>query len=50
MNNHRYQYVYLPATRLIRKLSPPARWLLLLAKAALIVTLIGFELSRMQLV
>lgn len=50
MSNHRYQYLYLPATRLMQKLSPSAQWLLLLAKTALIVTLIGFELSRTQVV
>ena len=48
MNSHRYQYLYLPAMRFVRQLSPAKRALLIVAKITLIVVLLSFQIATIS--
>lgn len=45
MKTHRYQYLYLPVSRYINRLSPQSRLLLVAGKLILILLLIGFDIT-----
>ena len=46
MKLHRYQYLYLPLSRVLDRLSPQTRLLLVIGKLALIFLLIGFDIAH----
>ena len=48
MNSHRYQYFYTPVIRFVQQLSPRKQALLIAAKIALIVILIGFQIASIS--
>jgi hypothetical protein len=45
MSSHRYHYLYLPIIQFLRRLSPISQRLLTVAKVALVVALVSFQIS-----
>jgi hypothetical protein len=45
MNNHRYQYLYLPIIRFMQQQSPNRKWLVISLKISVVVALVGFHLA-----
>lgn len=48
MTSHRYQYLYLPISHFLRRLSPISQHLLTVTKVALVVALVSFQMVSMN--
>ena len=48
MSSHRYHYLYLPINQFLRRLSPSSQRLFTVAKVALVVALVSFQIARIS--
>jgi len=48
MSSHRYKYLYQPVHLFFRTLSPARQTMLTLAKVALIIVLVGFQIATVN--
>lgn len=48
MSSHRYKYLYQPIHRFFQTLSPARQTMLTLAKIALILVLVGFQIATVN--